>query len=244
MADNVSITAGSGTSIAADDVGGVLYQRVKLAVGDDGSAADVKSGAGTAAGSLRVELPTDGTGKVGLNAGTAEVGKVNWRHINVAASALTRPANTTAYAANDSISDNGTAGSVTANSVNLSDVNDDPINLTEILLQSTDTGVAGAVIRIHLFNSDPTASSGVVAGDNAAYSNKQAGWFGSFSGTMRTFSDGARGVLVPDEGVSRIAFPATGAKNVWWQLQTLSAFTPSANSTTFTPRFKGFQGRT
>lgn len=33
MADNVAITAGSGTSIATDDVGGVHYQYVKLANG-------------------------------------------------------------------------------------------------------------------------------------------------------------------------------------------------------------------
>lgn len=41
MADNVGYTPGSGASIAADDVGGVLYQRVKLAVGVDGTATDV-----------------------------------------------------------------------------------------------------------------------------------------------------------------------------------------------------------
>jgi hypothetical protein len=37
MADNVAITAGSGTSIATDDVGGVHLQRVKLDVGADGA---------------------------------------------------------------------------------------------------------------------------------------------------------------------------------------------------------------
>jgi hypothetical protein len=36
----------------------------------------VKTGAGTASGTVRVELPTDGTGKVGLNAGTAQIGHV------------------------------------------------------------------------------------------------------------------------------------------------------------------------
>jgi len=41
MADNVGYTPGSGASIAADDVGGVLYQRVKLAAGVDGTATDV-----------------------------------------------------------------------------------------------------------------------------------------------------------------------------------------------------------
>jgi hypothetical protein len=39
--------------------------------------AAAKTGAGTAAGAVRVELPTDGTGKVGLNAGSAVVGKVS-----------------------------------------------------------------------------------------------------------------------------------------------------------------------
>jgi len=36
MADNVAITAGSGTAIAADDVSGVMYQKVKLDLGGDG----------------------------------------------------------------------------------------------------------------------------------------------------------------------------------------------------------------
>lgn len=36
MADNVAISAGSGTSIATDDVSGVHFQRVKLDVGGDG----------------------------------------------------------------------------------------------------------------------------------------------------------------------------------------------------------------
>jgi hypothetical protein len=83
----------------------------------------------------------------------------------------------------------------------------------------------------------------VGAGDNAAWSNKRAGWLGSFTGTMRAFSDGSRGVLVPDEGALRICNPVSGAKTIYWQLQALGGFTPSANSTTFTPRFKGFQGR-
>lgn len=45
MADNVAITAGSGTTIAADDIGGVLYQRVKIAQGADGAGTDVSSAA-------------------------------------------------------------------------------------------------------------------------------------------------------------------------------------------------------
>jgi hypothetical protein len=38
MSDNVPITAGTGTNIATDDIGGVHYQKVRLDMGDDTSA--------------------------------------------------------------------------------------------------------------------------------------------------------------------------------------------------------------
>lgn len=40
MADNIDVTPGTGKTVAADDVGGALYQRIKKAIGPDGSAAD------------------------------------------------------------------------------------------------------------------------------------------------------------------------------------------------------------
>lgn len=166
---------------------------------------------------------------------------------------LTRPANTTAYTAGDSISDNATAGSVTALvSANVSDNNDDPVTLTEILVTSTDTGLAGKKIRAYVFNSDPTASSGVGGGDNATYSQKKAGYVGSFVGTMETgFSDGTVGRLVPtfNDGLNSpagsfvLAHPVTSGKTFWVQYQAVDAFTPSANSTTIIGKLKGFQGR-
>jgi hypothetical protein len=36
MADNIPVTPGSGSVVAADDVGGILHQRVKLVLGSDG----------------------------------------------------------------------------------------------------------------------------------------------------------------------------------------------------------------
>jgi hypothetical protein len=42
MADNVPVTAGSGVSIAADDIGGVHHQRVKIGVGADGASSDAQ----------------------------------------------------------------------------------------------------------------------------------------------------------------------------------------------------------
>jgi len=76
MADNIAITAGAGTTVAADDVGGVFYQRVKLSLGADGAAVDAPVAGGTEAGTLRVTLPTDCTGQIKLAAGTAEIGKL------------------------------------------------------------------------------------------------------------------------------------------------------------------------
>ena len=43
MADNVAITAGTGTSIAADDVSSVYYQKIKLDVGGDGATLPVSA---------------------------------------------------------------------------------------------------------------------------------------------------------------------------------------------------------
>lgn len=167
----------------------------------------------------------------------------------VAGTALTRPANQTPYSINDSVSDNATAGSVTANSVSLSDTNDDPISIRRVRLTTADTGpaTAGATFEMYLFRSDPTANSGVGGGDNAAFSQKQAGFIGRLSGTFiggtGSWSDGSTAVLTPIDGAEITTLPVSGAKTIFWQIKTLTAWTPSANSTTFTPTFEGFQGR-
>jgi hypothetical protein len=66
MADNVAITAGSGTTIAADDISGVLVQRVKTTWGPDGTMndADVATGKPLPV-QLRSPTGTDLTGTAG-----------------------------------------------------------------------------------------------------------------------------------------------------------------------------------
>ena len=73
MADNVEITAGTGTTVAADLVDGVLYQRVKITAGADGTAVDV-----SAAAPLPVLLTagTAGIGKLTANSGV-DIGDVD-----------------------------------------------------------------------------------------------------------------------------------------------------------------------
>lgn len=43
MADNLAYTAGVGSTVATDDIGGVHFQRVKPAIGADGTAVDVSA---------------------------------------------------------------------------------------------------------------------------------------------------------------------------------------------------------
>ena len=79
MADDLTLNAGSGGSTLATDqaAGGEHYQQVKIVDGTADSTTVVAVGAGVAANALRVELPTDGTGVVGLNTGTNSIGSVN-----------------------------------------------------------------------------------------------------------------------------------------------------------------------
>jgi len=44
MSDNIGYTPGTGATVAADNIGGALHQRVKISVGSDGVAADASEG--------------------------------------------------------------------------------------------------------------------------------------------------------------------------------------------------------
>lgn len=98
MADNVPITAGTGTSIATDDAGaGGHVQIIKLAVSSDGSATLIPAD-GTAG--LKVDLGADND--VTLNAGSNAIGKlaansgVDIGDVDVTSSALPAGASTSA----------------------------------------------------------------------------------------------------------------------------------------------------
>jgi hypothetical protein len=68
MADNVAITPGTGATIAADDIGGALHQRIKLTWGVDGSAVDA---------SASNPLPVVQTGTPALPTGAATDAKLD-----------------------------------------------------------------------------------------------------------------------------------------------------------------------
>lgn len=69
MADNVEVSAGSGTTLASDDIGGVQYPRVKCVWGADGSVNDTSAAA-------PMPVVQTGTHTVVLGSGTNGVGKL------------------------------------------------------------------------------------------------------------------------------------------------------------------------
>lgn len=81
MADNITVTEGTGPDVATDDVAGVHYQVVKIAFGTDGSATLVHSGAAlpiTAPAAIPVSdggasLTVDGTVTVDSELTTADL---------------------------------------------------------------------------------------------------------------------------------------------------------------------------
>lgn len=176
-----------------------------------------------------------------------------------AATAGLRQANVTPYGTNDAVSNNATPGSVVAFSFTLSEANDLPVSLESMIIRATDTGpgTAAAIFRCFFYQSDPTASTGVVGGDNLTFSTKQGTFLGVMEGTFRPFSDGSvarlvpavipsigaagtAGTLTPTRIISK---PTLGAQTFFMLMQTLTVFTPSANSTVFTPTVEGFQFR-
>jgi hypothetical protein len=62
MADNVNVTPGTGATVAADDVSGVLFQKVKIDAGGDGASTPILAGGGVESGALRVTIASDSTG--------------------------------------------------------------------------------------------------------------------------------------------------------------------------------------
>lgn len=77
MADNFQVSAGSGTTVATDDVSGVHYQRVKLVDGTLDSSTAIAAGNGVASGAIRVTVASDSTGQVALASGSNTIGKAN-----------------------------------------------------------------------------------------------------------------------------------------------------------------------
>ena len=77
MADNFAFTEGAGKTGAADDVGGILFAKIKLDFGTDGATAPALAGTGAmATGVQRVTIATDDPATVLLGTIDADTGAI------------------------------------------------------------------------------------------------------------------------------------------------------------------------
>lgn len=276
MADNVPITAGTGTAIAADDIGSVWYQRVKVTWGPDGTAndADVATGKplpvqlrGSAGGdvvkledgasadgdpgvpvlAVRKATPANTSGADGdyeflqmsagrlwasatidaaLPAGAAVIGyTINWGA--KVSTTITRPNDTTTYAAGDAWSTSGgTALTFTGCLRGTGLIS----RLTNMIIVDSAYVALGLQGELWLFNAAPTAIA-----DNAAFTLTDAEMatvvavipFAISTTGLATVGAGGNSLAY----VNAIGIDVTGAAdaNLYGQIKVLNAYVPVAN---------------
>lgn len=100
MADNITITPGTGATIAADEIDSALYQRIKLVSGTS-SATDLAFGQTTKSGSLPVTLATDHFGQAVSASSIPVVIASDYRLATVVSGAFTATASGTSHVTGD-----------------------------------------------------------------------------------------------------------------------------------------------
>lgn len=207
-----------------------------------GTTIDVNSG-NKSAGTQRVVLATDqptmtNAQPVTPQATESYLGFVGGKATIVSAN-FTRPADTTAYASGDLIANSTTAASVTPMSFTVSRINDASGMIRRAKLKKSTTTTTNATFRIHLYQNDPSASTGITNGDNGAWSTKEAGWLGDFDCDMtsstsgRAFSDAADCQCAPAVGTDINFIPKSGSQLIYALLEARAAYTPG-NGEVFT----------
>lgn len=137
---------------------------------------------------------------------------------------ITRPANTTVYSANDVVAD------VSAAFVQFSNVAKSiasGVKITRVRIQTEDTGVAGKKFNLHLYKEAPTFIA-----DNAAFAISYANSTKRIGAIPVVMGTGNLGTVGMNDYDHMITNPT--AKDIYWILETVDGFTPSANSTKFT----------
>lgn len=200
MADNVAITAGSGTTIATDDISGVHYPRTKISLGADGSATDLSAGN---------PMPVIG----GLTRVDVE---------------MTRPSNTDAYAAGDVVSNN-TSTTTLIDLANLVRANGASAYIVRVSL-STDKKSITPRFRVHFYNaSDPTVAADNAAYKNLyADIAKYLGFVDLPAMTTGTDTTNSTMSVAANSTVRLPIIAGGSTRSVYALLEALDVFTPAS----------------
>ena len=179
----------------------------------------ISQGHGTAATAVRVELPTDGTGVVNINSTAYQ-----------STPTVTRPANTTAYTANDVV-----GGAITFTSAGPSGGH---LLITTADLRIDVNAIPSGMTTFRLYLYDVTPPSALT--DNDAW-DLPSGDRASYLGYIDLGSPADLGSTC----VAQATQPglqvklASASTTLYGYLVTAGAFTPAANSEVYTPRLKG-----
>lgn len=163
-----------------------------------------------------------------LAASENHIGEVGGRTVVVSAS-FTRPANTTAYAAKDVVS-NSTSSPVVITFSNVSRISGGSGYITKVRLM-TDQSTNVAAFRLHLFNTSPTAIN-----DNDPFTllwanrSSRVGYV-DFD-NMTTEGTGSDSATTLNKDI-RLAFSASGSRDIFGILETNSVFTPASGQNFF-----------
>jgi len=213
MADNISVKDATGATqtVRMKDVSGV---KVSLNILSDQTGSPIINEQ-TAAGSIPVALPTDQA--------------LRGRGMILASDNFTRPADTTTYAANDTVANSTVAGSVTPLTFVAARYNGGSGFITGARISKTTNVTTNAQFRLHIFDAAPTMASG----DNAALSCSGINnWIGSIDIAVgQAFTDGAAGRAAGSSPA--IMFDKSSGTNLYGILQALAAYGPG-NAEVFT----------
>lgn len=153
--------------------------------------------------------------------------------IVVPSSSFTRPADTTAYASGDIVANNTTAASVVALSWTAARIAAGNFYVRRARLKKSTTSLANAAFRLHLYGADPTASTGIINGDNGVWSTKVGSYLGAIDITVdKAFSDAAQGNGAPNIG-SEINIVLASGTTLYGILEARGAYAPG-NAEVFT----------
>ena len=175
--------------------------------------------------------PTIDIGDVTLLAGEAHIGEVGGKSISVG-DETTRPANTTAYTAGDAISaDTSDSGTTPLRSLAVGRVTGGSGTLAKFRLM-TDQAACVAAVRVHFYT--VAAPAGAIVGDNVPmtllYANKaqRIGHIDLPALATSTVAGASTGAATQDLDTRMEIKCAAGDQNIYYRLETLTAFTPAS----------------
>jgi hypothetical protein len=152
-----------------------------------------------------------------------------------------RPANATPYASGQLVANSTVAASVLPLAFISSGPSIGVLCIQRVRLKKSSVSTTNASFRVHFYDADPSASSGIVNGDGAAWSTSAAHWLGAMDVVIATaFSDGSAGIGVANQG-TEITSIFTNGRTIYALVEARAAYTP-ASGETFTAVVETIQG--